>query len=158
MQKLRKFKNLAINGGKPLFKFKDKHFIGVAEQKVVNKILKSGELSGFSASANKEFFGGRYVKLLENNFKKRFKTKYAIAFNSATTALYAAIMSIKPNPGDEIITTPYTMHATATNFTGKLHSTFAEVSQDDLIFPQKGYKKNYEKNKAIILVNCRPIW
>ena len=55
MQKLRKFKNLAINGGKPLFKFKDKHFIGVAEQKVVNKILKSGELSGFSASANKEF-------------------------------------------------------------------------------------------------------
>ncbi len=155
MQKIRKFKSLAINGGKPLFKYKEKHFIGNAEKKVVNKILKSGELSGFSASANEEFFGGRYVKLLEKNFKKKFKTKYAIAFNSATTALYAAIMSIKPNPGDEIITTPYTMHATATSILqANCIPIFAEVSKDDFnLSPESIIKKITKKTKAIILVN-----
>ena len=115
MQKFRNFNKLAFNGGKPLFKYQEKHFIGIEEKNIVNKILKSGELSGFSASASKEFFGGKYVKKLEKNFRQKFKSKHAVAFNSATTALYAAIMAIKPEPGDEIITTPYTMHATATS-------------------------------------------
>ena len=71
MQKLRQFNKLAFNGGKPLFKYKDKHFIGIEERNTVNKILKSGELSGFSASASEEFFGGKYVKTLEKHFKQK---------------------------------------------------------------------------------------
>ncbi len=155
MQKIRKFNKLAINGGRPLFKFKNKHFIGKSERKVAIKILKSGELSGFSASANQEFFGGKYVKLLEKNFRKKFKSKYAVAFNSATTALYSAIMSIKPEPGDEIITTPYTMHATATSILqSNCIPIFAEVSQDDFnLSPESVKSKITKKTKAIILVN-----
>ena len=155
MQKFRQFNKLAFNGGKPLFKYKDKHFIGSEERNVVNKILKSGELSGFSASASEEFFGGKYVKTLEKNFRHKFKSKHAVAFNSATTALYAAIMAIKPEPGDEIITTPYTMHATATSILqSNCIPIFADISDDDFnLSPESVQKKITKRTKAIVLVN-----
>ena len=135
MSQLRKFSKLAINGGKPLFKYKNVHFIGSNEKSVVNKIMKTGELSGFSAAANKDFFGGKYVNLLEESFRKKFKTKYAVAFNSATSALYAAIMALKPNPGDEIITT-HTMHATATSIVQANCIPFADISSDFNLSPE----------------------
>lgn len=155
MSQLRKFSKLAINGGKPLFKYKNVHFIGSNEKSVVNKIMKTGELSGFSAAANKDFFGGKYVNLLEESFRKKFKTKYAVAFNSATSALYAAIMALKPNPGDEIITTPYTMHATATSIVqANCIPIFADISPDDFnLSPESVLSRITKKTKAIILVN-----
>ncbi len=155
MQKFRNFNKLAFNGGKPLFKYQEKHFIGIEEKNIVNKILKSGELSGFSASASKEFFGGKYVKKLEKNFRQKFKSKHAVAFNSATTALYAAIMAIKPEPGDEIITTPYTMHATATSILqANCVPIFAEISSDDFnLSPESVKNKITKRTKAIVLVN-----
>ena len=156
MNKIRVFKKMAINGGKPLIYFKKKtHSIGPKEIKAVNKVLKSGELSGFSASSNKEFFGGSEVIKLENSFKKLFKVKYAVAFNSATSAIYASIMSLKLEPGDEIITTPYTMPATATSILqANCIPVFADISLDDFNLDPKSVKKLInKKTKAIILVN-----
>ena len=54
-------------------------------------------------------------KKLETKFCKFFGVKYAIAVNSATSALYCMLMSSGIEPGDEVITSPYTMHATASS-------------------------------------------
>ena len=153
MQKFRQFNKLAFNGGKPLFKYKDKHFIGPEERNVVNKILKSGELSGFSASASEEFWR-QICKNSRKNFRHKFKSKHAVAFNSATTALYAAIMAIKPEPGDEIITTPYTMHATAPSILqSNCIPIFADISDDDFNLSPESVQKITKRTKAIVLVN-----
>lgn len=156
MNRYRTLDKMAIKGGKPaIFLDKKTHSIGPKEIKAVNKVLKSGELSGFSASSNKEFFGGPEVINLEKSFKKIFKTKYAVAFNSATSAIYAAIMSLKLEPGDEIITTPYTMPATATSILqANCIPVFADISLDDFNLDPKSVKQRItKKTKAIILVN-----
>ena len=59
-------------------------------------------------------------------------------------------MSIKPNPGDEIITTPYTMHATATSILqANCIPIFAEVSQDDFNLSQKVLSKKLRKKQKL---------
>ena len=69
MSQLRKFSKLAINGGKPLFKYKNVHFIGSNEKSVVNKIMKTGELSGLKQLLIKIFWR-KYVNLLEESLEK----------------------------------------------------------------------------------------
>ena len=155
--KLRSFKQMSINSGIPLFKDKKvfSNFIGIKEKKAAINVIDNGELSGFSASANSDFFGGKEVLSLEKKFKKKFKSKYAVAFNSATSAIYASLMSLKLNPGDEVITTPYTMHATVASILQcNCIPVFADVSNDDYNLDPISVKKTItKKTKAIILVN-----
>lgn len=155
--RLRDFKKMAINSGVPIFKNKKifSNFIGIKERKAALSVLKYGELSGFSAAANSDFFGGPEVLNLEKEFKKKFKSKYAVAFNSATSAIYASLMSLKLNPGDEIITTPYTMHATVASILQcNCIPVFADVSEDDFnLDPTSVTKAITKRTKAIIVVN-----
>jgi perosamine synthetase len=155
--KIRNFKELAYNGGKPLIGLQKLfcNSISSREKKAALKVIDSGELSGFSASANKEFFGGKEVLKLERSFKKKFNTKFAVAFNSATSAIYASIMSLKLDPGAEIITTPYTMHATvASILQANCIPVFADINNDDFnLDPESVKKKITKKTKAIIVVN-----
>ena len=105
----------AILGGIPLNteKFPRYNTIGEAEKKSVMEVLESGELSGFVAAAIPEFDGGPKVRALEEEFRRHFNTKHAIAVNSATSGLYCMLMAMVIGPGDEVIVPPYTMHATA---------------------------------------------
>ncbi len=155
--KLRNFKNMAINSGLPIFRDKKifTNSIGYKEEKAAVNVIKNGELSGFSAAANSDFFGGPEVLNLEKKFKKKFKTKYAVAFNSATSAIYASLMSLKLNPGDEIITTPYTMHATVASILQcNCIPVFADIATDDFNLDPTSVKKAItKKTKAIIVVN-----
>ena len=66
------------------------------EIKAVTEVMKSGILT--SASKN----GGKNVQELEYNVKNFVKSKYAVAVNSGTAALEAAIYSLNLKKGDEI--------------------------------------------------------
>ena len=74
---------------------------GRDEELAALKVLKSRKLSNFLARYGKNFKGGKNVIKFENQCKKFFKTKYAIAVNSWTSGLVAAAGAIDLNPGDE---------------------------------------------------------
>jgi dTDP-4-amino-4,6-dideoxygalactose transaminase len=107
---------LALLGGTPVTDrpMRFNNSIGEAEKAAVMKVLDSGELSGFVAAAGDGFWGGREVCALEDDFQGYFGIRHALAFNSATSALHAAVAAMGVGPGDEVITSPYTMSATAT--------------------------------------------
>ena len=56
---------------------------------------------------------GPVVPEFENLFKKFCRTKNAIAFNSATSALHVACLSLKVGPGDLVWTSAITFVASA---------------------------------------------
>ena len=95
----------AILGGTPTNKidFKNANYIGKEEKKAVNRVLKSGILSGFVGAWVPEFYGGKEVKNLEKNWSKYFRVKHSISMNSATSGLIAAIGALDIQPGDEVI-------------------------------------------------------
>lgn len=107
---------LALLGGTPIIErpLPSYNTIGDAEKRAVNEVLDSGELSGFVASPTEQFFGGQRVRELEEAFCRHFGVKHALAVNSATSGLHASLMSMDLGPGDEVIVSPYTMHASAT--------------------------------------------
>ena len=107
---------LALLGGDPIQKttFRFNNSIGVEEFTAVQKVLQSGELSGFVASPDSAFYGGHKVRELQSLMEDFLGVKNAIAVNSATSGLHAAVYAAKVGPGDEVITSPYTMSATST--------------------------------------------
>ena len=107
---------LAINGGQPTIDYEFQRYnpIGKEEKEAAVRVIESGILSDFLASWGPKFYGGKYVQTLEKNWAEKFNVKYAISFNSATSALTAAIGALNIGPGDEVIVSPYTMTASAT--------------------------------------------
>lgn len=68
-------------------------------------------LSGFRAKEGND--GGEFVRRLENEFEAFFGVKHAIALNSATAALHAALLACGIGEGDEVIVSPYSFTASA---------------------------------------------
>ena len=60
------------------------------------------------------FFGGPNVRRFEAEWAEKHGVPYAIAVNSATSGLTAALMAMDIGPGDEVVTTPLSFTATAT--------------------------------------------
>ena len=89
------------------------HAIDEDEIKEVLQVLESGLLSGFVAEPGIEFSGGPKVREFEEEFADYFGTKYAVTFNSATSALHGAVAAAGVGAGDEVITSPYSMTASA---------------------------------------------
>ncbi len=148
---------LALLGGRPVLKklLPQYNFIGKEEEKAALKTVKEKILSGFVGRAGDYFLGGKYVKELEARICKRFKVKYAVSFNSATTALQAAVGALGIGPGDEVITSPYTMTATASAilFNNAL-PVFADIGENNFCLNPESIKKNItNKTKAILAVN-----
>ncbi|HSX34370.1 MAG TPA: DegT/DnrJ/EryC1/StrS family aminotransferase [Candidatus Saccharimonadales bacterium] len=75
--------------------------IGPEEFEAVRTVLESGQLAQ-----------GPQVAQLEADFAAYCGSKYALAVNSGTAALHAALAAAGVGPGDEVITTPYSFMAT----------------------------------------------
>lgn len=127
---MKSVETLALLGGAPVntAPLPPYNTIGDEEKAAVMAVLDGGELSGFVATPNEQFWGGARVRALEAAFCKRFGTKYAIAVNSATSGLHCAVAATGVGPGDEVIVPPYTMSASATVilFTGAI-PIFADI-------------------------------
>jgi len=129
--------------------------IGKEEKEAVIAVLDSGELSGFVAGDIPQFYGGKQVQALEKEFCKRFKVKYAVSVNSATSGIYCMLMAMGIGPGDEVITSPYTMHATASSILqcGAV-PIFADIEEDTFGLDPSSVRENITKNtKGILAVN-----
>ena len=115
------------------------------ELKYIKKVLE-----GESWSAT----GGSWTIALERAFAKKIGTKYAVAFNSGTSTLHAALEAVGVGAGDEVISPAITviMDTTAT-----LHANavpvFADVNPKTFTLdPEDVARKITPKTRAIITV------
>jgi len=107
-------------------------------------------LQGESWSAT----GGNWTNNLEREFSKRFGAKYAVALNSGTSTLHAALEAAGVGPGDEVISPAITviMDSTAT-FHANAIPVYADVNPKTFTMdPEDVAKKITKKTKAIIPV------
>jgi len=107
---------LAIQGGAPVIRepFPPYRSLGDEETEAANRVLKTGVLSAYIGAAGEGFMGGPEVRALESEAAAYFGARHAIAVNSWTSGLIAAVGAIGIEPGDEVIVTPWTMAASAT--------------------------------------------
>lgn len=149
---------LAILGGSPTRNIPypiHSTIIDDEEEKAVIEVLRGNHLSGFSARPGDRFLGGKKVKEFEENFSKYFNVSHSVSFNSATSALHGSISAAKIGPGDEVITTPYTMTATvACILMQNAIPVFADIETRTYGLNPESVKNNITKNtKAILAVN-----
>lgn len=78
-------------------------FIGDEEIEAVARVMRSGQLAS-----------GPEVAAFEAEFAAAVGVAHAVAVNSGTAAIHAALEAASVGPGDEVITTPFTFAATAT--------------------------------------------
>lgn len=75
---------------------------------------------------------GPMVKRLEDRFAEMIGAKHVVAVNNGTTALIAALQVLDLEPGDEVITSPFTFVATLNAILGTgAVARFADISPDD---------------------------
>jgi dTDP-4-amino-4,6-dideoxygalactose transaminase len=140
-------------------KLKPANSIGVEETSAVQKLMEQVSagalLSGFIGRAGSGFLGGPLVKELERMFTEQYKIKHAVSFNSATTALQAAVTALGIGPGDEVITSPFTMTATpSAALLNNAIPVFADIHPDSYcIDPESVRKLITPRTKAILTVN-----
>lgn len=124
---------LALLGGAPTIATPLEPFRSMGEDEVqaAAGVVRGGVLSGYIGAPGEGFMGGPHVRDFEARAAAYFGVKHAIAVNSWTSGLVAAVGAIGVEPGDEIITTPWTMSATAM---AVLHwnaiPVFADIDRD----------------------------
>lgn len=101
------------------------------------------------------FIGGKYVEKLEEKVAAFCNTKYAVALNSGTDALYLSLWALNIGPGDEVITTPFTFIATAEVIAVRgAKPVFVDIEKDTFnIDITQIEEKITRKTKAIIPVH-----
>jgi perosamine synthetase len=106
---------LALLGGTPVRTelFPAYNPIGDEERLAADRVMRSGNLSQYIGAWHADFMGGPEVKALEAAWASAFGVPHALAVNSATSGLYAAVAACGVGPGDEVIVSPYTMSASA---------------------------------------------
>ena len=109
---------LAVNGGAPVRErtnfFPAYNPIGKEEKEAVARVMDSGALSKYIGAWCPQFLGGPEVQSFEKEWAAKFGVKHAVAMNSATSGLIAALGALGIEPGDEVIVTPYSMCISAT--------------------------------------------
>jgi len=153
----RSMTQLAICGGKPVLNepLPEHRNIGAEETAAAMRVMQSGCLSAFYGSAGARFLGGPEVRKFEANWCDRFEVAHAVAMNSATSCLMAAVAACGLGPGDEMIVPPFTMTASAT--AAKLwgaRPVFADIRNDSFTLdPDSVAGLITPRTKAIMAVN-----
>src|SRR3989344_203857 len=150
---------LAVMGGTPV-REKNRLFpaynpIGEEEKTAVARVMDSGALSKYIGCWDPQFYGGPEVQAFEKEWAAKFGVKHAVAMNSATSGLIAAVGALGIEPGDEVIVSPYSMciSATAPLFYGAV-PVFADVEPEYFCLDPKSIETVITpRTKAIIIVD-----
>jgi len=115
------------------------------EIKYVRKVLNSENWSGTS---------GNWNQTLERAFAKKIGTRYAIAMNSGTSTLHAALEAAGVGPGDEVLSPAITV---VMDSTAIIHANavpvYVDVDPDTFnMDPEDLEKKITSKSKVIVIV------
>jgi len=120
-----------------------------------NSIKKEIDQAIKNVIQSSRFIMGPEVEKLEKNVAKYCDTKYGIALNSGTDALFLSLKTLRIKPDDEVITTPFSFIATAeviANLGAK--PVFVDIDSKTFnIDPEKIEERITKKTKAIILVH-----
>jgi dTDP-4-amino-4,6-dideoxygalactose transaminase len=102
-----------------------------------------------------QFVGGQEVTALEEEFASYCGARHGVAVNSGTSALHLALLAAGIQPGDEVITVPFTFYATVAAI-GYVGATAVYVDIDPATFnmdPAKIESAITERPRAILLVH-----
>ena len=123
--------------------------VGKEEITVVTSILKNGALT---SAANQ---GGKHVQNFEKSVSSFVKSKYAIAVNSGTAALQAALYALDIKNGDEVLVPSFTFVATANAVVSTgAKPVFVDILKENYTMdPDDLEKKITKKTRAIIPVH-----
>lgn len=148
---------LAIMGGKPVrvTPFPAHVTVGEEEKESVGRVIDSGVLSRYLGAWHEQFMGGDEVRALESEWSAYYRTRHAIAVNSATSGLICALGAAGVGPGDEVIVSPWSMciSATAPLFYGAI-PVFADVEPDCFCLEAHDVERKISsRTKAIIVVD-----
>jgi dTDP-4-amino-4,6-dideoxygalactose transaminase len=102
-----------------------------------------------------QFVGGQEVTALEEEFASYCGASHGVAVNSGTSALHLALLAAGIQPGDEVITVPFTFYATVAAI-GYVGATAVYVDIDPATFnmdPAKIEAAITERTRAILLVH-----
>jgi dTDP-4-amino-4,6-dideoxygalactose transaminase len=116
--------------------------IGIEEINAVRAVLRKGYISQ-----------GPAVRRLEQGFGRYISRRYAVAVNSATSALHLALLALRIKPGDEVILPSYVCTAVlnAINYVGA-RAIIADINPQDFnLDPKSCRSKITRRTKAIIL-------
>ena len=93
--------------------------------------------------------------IFEDYVKERFDLEDCIAVNNGTSALIAPLWSMDLQPGDEVITTPFTFIATSNAaIIARATPVFVDIDPETLLIdPNKIEAAITERTKAIIPVH-----
>jgi len=148
---------LALHGGVPVIDRTLEPFrtIGAEEEEAAARVVRSGVLSAYIGARGEMFMGGPEVRAFEAKAAEYFGVKHALGVNSWTSGLIAEVGAIGVEPGDEIITSPWTMSATAMAI---LHwnaiPVFADIDPETFnIDPASVRSLVTERTKAILVVD-----
>lgn len=125
--------------------------------KRVSKYL-SNELKYLQKVLNSENWsstGGTWCQILEQNFADRFGSDYAVAMNSGTSTLHAALEAVGVRAGDEVISPALTviMDTTATIHANAI-PVYADIDPKTFnIDPHDIERKITDKTRAIMVVS-----
>lgn len=120
--------------------------LGKDELKEVISVLKGG---GLTSAANA---GGKNVQEFEKLASKFVKSKYAIAVNSGTAALQAALLALDVKSGDEVLIPSFTFVATANAVISVgAKPIFVDILKENYTMDPNDLKKKITKKSKIII-------
>ncbi len=148
---------LAIFGGTPVrtTPFPPYRTFDDNEMRAVQDVIRGHVVSDFIGACSPYFKGGKKVQELEELWAAHAGTKHAVAMNSATSVIIAAMGAFGVGPGDEVIVTPYShvISATAPLIYDAV-PVFADSEPDTLCTSVESIRKCITpRTKAMIIVD-----
>src|SRR5580658_4991943 len=120
------------------------HELKTEIDRAIGRVLESGQ-----------FVGGTENAALEEEFASYCGARHGVAVNSGTSALHLALLAAGIQPGDEVITVPFTFYATVATI-GYVGATPVYVDIDPATFNIDASKIEAaitERTRAILLVH-----
>ncbi|MEM3172468.1 MAG: DegT/DnrJ/EryC1/StrS family aminotransferase [Candidatus Nitrosotenuis sp.] len=124
-------------------------FLGKEEVAEATKVLRSGELTSAAS------LGGKNVQEFERLVCRFVKSRYAVAVNSGTAALQAALYAAGVKHGDEVLLPSFTFVATANAVVSVgAKPVFVDILKDNYTMDPADLKRKITKrSRAVIPVH-----
>ena len=122
--------------------------LGREEMREVGRVLRGGALTDASLK------GGPNVREFEDAARRFLGSSYAVAVNSGTAAIQAALHALGIGKGDEVLVPSFTFVATANAVVATgARPVFVDIDKRHTMDPEDLEKKTSQRSKAVIPVH-----